>query len=52
MNKYLLVQWPESQHFIGHPKCYLCQSLDWNEKEYDSAYFVPEDVYDEVMNEI
>lgn len=41
--KYLLVEWPESQYFIGHEKCYLCEELD-------SAYFVPEEVFNETCN--
>lgn len=41
--KYLLVEWPESQYFIGHEKCYLCEELD-------SAYFVPEEIFNETCN--
>ena len=41
--KFILVEWPESQYFIGHEECYLCEELD-------SAYFVPEEVYKEVSN--
>ena len=33
--KYVLLEWPESQEFIGHPECYSVE---------DSAYFVPEDL--------
>ena len=38
MSRYVLVEWPESQEFVGHPDCHLCTELD-------NAYFVPEDLY-------
>ena len=48
--KYLLVQWPESQSFIGVKGCYYV-SID-DEEDYDltldQAMFVPEDLYCEV----
>ena len=47
--EYYLVRWPESQYFIGHPECYLATSLDCNEEELDSAYFVPVKVYNQII---
>lgn len=44
-DKYILTEWPESQEFIGNPECYLVHSLDHNERNLDSAYFVPEDLF-------
>lgn len=41
--KYILVEWPDSQHFIGHPDCHLCVELD-------SAWFVPETLYNKIAN--
>ena len=47
-DKFVLTEWPESQEFIGHPDCYLLQPMDHNERQLDSAYFVPEDLYVEL----
>lgn len=33
--KYVLLEWPESQEFLGHSDCYMAE---------DSACFVPEDL--------
>lgn len=44
---YILVQWPESQDFIGVEGAYFCDHEDLG----SSAYFVRKDVYDKVMNE-
>ena len=50
--KYLLVQWPESQSFIGVKGCYYV-SID-DEEDYDltldQAMFVPEEIYNKIMN--
>lgn len=49
MNRYVLVEWPESQEFIGRPDCYFCQCNDENSfGTLDQAMFVPEDLYCEV----
>lgn len=44
--KYIAVEWPEYQYFMEHPsfreRCYFCPEA--------SIYFIPEDLYDEVMN--
>lgn len=34
-DKYILIEWPESQEFLGHPDCYIAEN---------SACFVPEDL--------
>lgn len=47
-DKYILTEWPESQDFVGNPECYLVHSLDHNERQLDSAYFVPEDLFIEL----
>lgn len=45
MTKYVYVEWPEYQIFMEHPRfeddCYYCPD--------SSVYFIPEDLYDEVM---
>lgn len=46
MQKYYLVTWPESQIFVGHPDCYLADSLSYNEEISSSAYFVPCELYE------
>ena len=46
MERYILVEWPESQEFIGRPDCYFCQCNDENSfGTLDQAMFVPEDLY-------
>lgn len=50
MTKYILVDWPEIQMFMDHPRykeCYMCESLD-EDASPCSVYMVPEDLYDEV----
>lgn len=44
---YRLVEWPESQEFMGHPDCYLVQAMD-HQKQLDSACFVPEEIFLEI----
>jgi len=49
MSRYILVEWPESQEFIGRPGCYFCQCNDENSfRTLDQAMFVPEDLYCEI----
>lgn len=49
--KYVLVEWPESQEFIGKPDCYFCQCNDENSfGALDQAMFVPEEIYNKIMN--
>lgn len=52
--KYILVLWPYSQLFMEHSRfdeCYLMQPIR-NQKFYDSAYFVPEDLFTVVQAEL
>lgn len=48
MVKYICVEWPEYQFFMDHQRfrgeCYYCPDAN--------VYFVPEDLYDEVMNKL
>ena len=46
MNRYILVEWPESQEFIGRKGCYYCSPTE--DGQLDQAMFVPEDLYCEV----
>ena len=48
--KYLLVQWPESQYFIGVKGCYFISLNEDDDLELDQAMFVPEEIYNAVMN--
>lgn len=41
---YILVEWPESQEFIGRDGCYFCQTNE-DDLSLDQAIFVPEDLY-------
>lgn len=48
MTKYIKESWPEYQEFMRRPdfyeKCFFCSE--------DNSYFIPEDLYDEVMNRL
>lgn len=46
--KYLLVLWPESQHFIGIENCYYINPMD--DVNLDQAMFVPEEIFYETYN--
>lgn len=49
--KYVLVEWPESQEFIGKPDCYFCQCNDENSfGALDHVMFVPEKIFYETFN--
>ena len=48
--KYLLVQWPESQYFIGVKGCYFISLDEDDDLELDQAMFVPEEIYNAVIN--
>lgn len=51
MIKYVMVTWPYSQEFMEHERfneCYLVQAME-DQEEISSAYFVPEDLYNEVV---
>lgn len=47
--KYILVKWPECQHFIGIKGCYFI-SLGDDDLELDQAVFVPEKTYNKIMS--
>lgn len=46
MQKYILVEWPESQHFIGMEHCYHINPME--DIDLDQAMFVPEGIYYEI----
>ena len=49
--RYVLVEWPESQEFIGMDGCYFCQCNDENSfGDLDQALFVPEALYNQKMH--
>ena len=48
--KYLLVQWPESQHFIGVKGCYFISLNENDDLKLDQAMFVPEEIFNETYN--
>lgn len=48
--RYILVNWPEIQDFMGHPRwseCVFCSEIEGHPCE-DSTYAVPEDLYNEI----
>lgn len=52
LEKYVLIGWPEIQHFMDHPdwdKCILCQDIDGHPVE-DSVYAVPTRIWLDVYN--
>lgn len=52
MTKYVLVQWPESQDLMEHPRfseCLFVQDIEGHEEVGSSAYMCPEDLYEEVF---
>lgn len=49
--RYILVEWPDSQAFMGRSDCYFCQCNDENSfAALDQAMFVPENIYDSYIN--
>jgi len=55
MKKYILVEWPESQYLMDHPRfneCLFIQNLPEHEDVGDSAYMCPEDLFDETFEDI
>lgn len=49
-NKYILVEWPHSQYFIGIKGCYYVQPSINDTENLDRALFVPEEVFNETCN--
>lgn len=56
MSKYIRVEWPEIQKFMdisGWNQCYYGFSEDQEfDEDKPSCYFVPEDLYNKVMNKL
>lgn len=51
MDKYILVRWPECQYFMDRSDCFLCfTNTEFEDTSMDGAYFVPEEVYNEIAN--
>lgn len=53
MDKYVLVQWPESQQLMEHERfneCLLIQDIEGHSEVGGSAYMCPEDLYDSLFN--
>ena len=48
--KYILVEWPESQYFMGQENCYYFNSKE--NEQLDQALFVPEDIYEKRLLEL
>jgi hypothetical protein len=54
MQKYVLIQWPDSQALMDMPwfkECVFCMDLEGHEEVGDSAYMIPEERYEEFMKE-
>ena len=54
MEKYILVEWPESQKLIEHQRfneCLLVQDIDGHNEVGSSAYMCPEDLWEEIFSE-
>lgn len=52
--KYLLVEWPEIQKFMDHPRwheCIFCIEIEGHPCP-DGAYMVPESLYKEMLYEL
>lgn len=53
MEKYILVEFPEVQKFMDHPRwkeCIFCEEIKGHPCP-DCAYMIPESLYKEVMDE-
>ena len=48
--KYILVEWPESQYFMGREGCYYCSPRE--DDHLDQAIFVPENIYEKHLLEL
>lgn len=46
--KYILVEWPESQYFIGTEGCYHINPM--GDVNLDQAMVVPEEIYNKMIN--
>ena len=48
--KYILVEWPDSQYFMGVEGCYYVYPSINDTKNLDGALFVPENIYNKITN--
>lgn len=54
-DKYVLVQWPETQELMMHERfneCLLIQDIDGHDEVGSSSYMCPEDLYEEIFNNL
>lgn len=51
-DKYIIVQWPESQYFLDRDDCCLINTEPFLSIYGSSAYFVPEKVYTLVIENL
>ena len=52
-DKYVLVQWPETQELMMHKRfneCLFIQDIDGHDEVGISSYMCPEDLYEEIFN--
>lgn len=52
LERYILVEWPEIQTFMDHPRwseCIFCMEIEGHPCP-DNSYMVPESLYKEVNN--
>ena len=52
-DKYVLVQWPETQELMMHERfneCLFVQDIDGHDEVGGSSYMCPEDLYEEIFN--
>lgn len=50
--KYILVQWPDSQKLMEHPRfseCIFCEDIKGHVEVGSSAYMCPEDLWHEIF---
>ena len=53
MEKYVLVEWPESQKLMEHKRfneCLFIQDIDGHDEVGSSSYMCPKDLYEEIFN--
>ena len=53
MQKYILVEWPESQMLMEHERfneCLFVQDIDGHDEVGSGAYMCPEELYEQIFN--
>lgn len=50
MEKFVKVDWPESQDFIGDKRCHLAAGESPDDRFFSPTYFVPDDLYIETKS--